>query len=196
MEHQLSEAWGDFLSQYQWEWFMTLTFREPVPSYRAYRLFRRYVADIRRAAGIPIAWFMVFEHGAGTGRLHIHALLLNVAHLSRLWWMDEWDHRAGWARILPFDHRRGAAYYCAKYVTKGGGEWDLDGLPIVFQASLPLPISARPARVHEAHNDIDKRPSGWHSESVPEVRRRRPEKLCTRRRDWEEEMLRKGERWS
>jgi len=37
--------------------------------------------------------------------------------------MDEWDRRAGFARILPFDGSKGAAFYIAKYITKQGGEW-------------------------------------------------------------------------
>ena len=41
---------------------------------------------------------MVFEYGHRTGRLHIHALMLNVAHLARLKWMDEWNQRAGYTR--------------------------------------------------------------------------------------------------
>ena len=190
-----SEAWGQFLSQFPWDWFVTLTFREPVPSFRAYRMFRRFTADIERAAGMPIAWFLVFEYGARTGRLHVHALMLNVAHLSRLWWLDEWNRRAGYARILPFDRSRGAAFYCAKYLTKGSGEWEIVGLPAIVQPSLPL-LPQKSATWHNAIGDGRIRVAGS-MESTPEptVRRRRPEKLYSHRRDWEAEMLRNGARW-
>ncbi len=39
--------------------------------------------------------------------------------------MDEWNRRAGYARILPFDGSKGAAFYIAKYITKQGGEWSI-----------------------------------------------------------------------
>jgi hypothetical protein len=125
MDRQLSEAWGEFLSRYPWDWFLTLTFREPVKSFTAQRKFDRFSRDIEEAAGLPIAWFRGDEIGSLGGRYHLHALMLNVAHLRRLTWMDKWNQRAGFARILPYDRERGAAFYCAKYVTKQFGEWDL-----------------------------------------------------------------------
>jgi len=139
MDRQLSEAWGQFLSGYPWDWFLTLTFREPVASFRAHRLFSYFARDIEKAAGMPIAWFRGDEFGPHGGRLHLHAVMLNVAHLRRLLWMDEWDRRAGYARILPFDPHLGAAYYCAKYVTKHFGEWDLsENLSAFRQYQNPL----------------------------------------------------------
>ena len=74
--------------------------------------------DVEQAAGLPIAWFRADEYGPLGGRLHLHALVSNVGHLRRLTWMDRWDARNGYARILKFDPEKGAAYYCAKYVTK------------------------------------------------------------------------------
>lgn len=64
--------------------------------------------------------------------------------------MDRWGELAGYARILPFDARRGAAYYCAKYVTKQNGDWDLSSdlaafahyqpvLPLTGPTKLPVP---------------------------------------------------------
>lgn len=138
MDRQLAEAWGQFLSGYPWDWFATLTFREPVGSFRAHRLFGYFVRDIEKAAGIPIAWFRGDEYGPRGGRLHLHALMLNVAHLRRLTWMDDWNRRAGYARILPFDPGRGAAYYCAKYVTKQFGDWDLSDNMAAFRQYQPV----------------------------------------------------------
>lgn len=39
-----------------------------------------------------------------------------------------------YARILKFDPEKGAAYYCAKYVTKQFGEWDLSDNVSAFWA--------------------------------------------------------------
>ncbi|PYV66796.1 MAG: hypothetical protein DMG96_41280, partial [Acidobacteria bacterium] len=37
MNRQLTEGWGQFLSQFSWDWFLTLTFRDWVVSFRAHR---------------------------------------------------------------------------------------------------------------------------------------------------------------
>jgi len=141
MRGQLAEACGQFLSWFSWDWYVTLTFRDCVKSFRAHRLFERFVGDLEQEAGIPIFWFRADELGGHTGRFHIHALIGNVAHLRRMTWIDRWHDLAGIARILPFNANRGAAYYCAKYITKPGGDWELsDNLSAFasYQPVLPL----------------------------------------------------------
>ena len=125
MQSHLAEAWGEFLTRFPWDWFCTFTFRDPVPSFTAHHRFAYFARDLERAAGLPIAWFRGDEYGPRGGRLHLHALILNVGNLRRLTWMDRWNERNGYARILPFDAEKGAAFYCAKYVTKQFGNWDL-----------------------------------------------------------------------
>jgi hypothetical protein len=61
--------------------------------------------------------------------------------------MDRWHDLAGIARILPFNAERGAAYYCAKYVTKQFGDWELsDNLRAFrsYQPVLPLEGGTKP----------------------------------------------------
>ncbi len=195
MDKQLAEAWGSFLAGYPWDWFVTLTFREPVVSFRAHRLFHSFCCDIDRIAGTPIGWFRADEYGPRGGRLHIHALMLNVAHLRRLSLMDKWQKLAGYARILPFDPDKGAAYYCAKYVTKTFGDWDVsDNLSAFRQYQSVLPLSARVSGRAQRDRGGGKRRHSKASEEqpAPTVRRRRPKRLNCCERDWEEEMLRRG----
>jgi hypothetical protein len=45
MKRQLAVAWGEFLSQFEWDRFVTLTFRDFVKSFRAHRLFGFFVRD-------------------------------------------------------------------------------------------------------------------------------------------------------
>jgi hypothetical protein len=147
MSRQLVEAWGQFLSQFSWDWYVTLTFHDPVKSFRAHRLFKQFVRELEKAAGIPIFWFRADEIGTHGGRFHMHALIGNVAHLRRLTWMDRWHELAGIARIYPFNAKRGAAYYCAKYVTKQFGDWELsDNLRAfaAYQPVLPLQGGTKP----------------------------------------------------
>ena len=61
----------------------------------------------------------------------------NTAALSRLFWMDRWHQRNGYARIFPFDPQRGAASYCAKYVTKANGDWDVSDNLAGFRMQQP-----------------------------------------------------------
>jgi len=147
MTRQLAVGWGQFLSQFSWDWYVTLTFRDWVKSFRAHRLFEQFVRELEKAAGIPIFWFRADEIGTRGGRFHIHALVGNVAHLRRMTWVDRWHELAGIARILPFNSKRGAAYYCAKYVTKQFGDWELSdnlGAFHSYQPILPIVGGAKP----------------------------------------------------
>ena len=63
MQPELANAWGEFLSRFPWDWFLTLTFAEPVGSFRAHRLFGKFAVDIEKAAGRPIGWFRGDEYG-------------------------------------------------------------------------------------------------------------------------------------
>ena len=162
MSRQLAVAWGQFLSEFSWDWFLTLTFKDEVGSFRAHRLFGFFVRDIEKAAGLPIFWFRADEIGTHGGRFHIHALMGNVAHLRRLTWMDRWNKLAGIARILPFNAKRGAAYYCAKYVTKQSGDWDLsDNLRAFhsYQPVLPLEGGVKP-RVPDSPPQLNQKQAG------------------------------------
>ena len=160
MNRPLTEAWGRFLSQYSWDWFLTLTFRDWVVSFRAHRLFGYFVRDLEKAAGIPIFWFRADEIGPHGGRFHIHALIGNVAHMRRMTWIDDWDRLAGYARILPFNAKRGAAYYCAKYVTKESGDWEMsDNLRALtqYQPVLSLEGLVKPKPSYPEAPQIDLR---------------------------------------
>jgi hypothetical protein len=196
MNSQLAEAWGLFLNKYSWDWFTTLTFRDPVPSFRAHRFLKGFVEEIDKAAGLPIYFFRADEFGPRGGRLHMHLLVGNVAHLLRFTWMEKWAIRAGYARVLPFDRSRGAAFYCAKYVTKDFADWEIVGLPTAAQLTLPLhvPQSGNSPPPRCAVNNR----SAPHHQSItrePEVRRHRPPKLYWTRRDWEDQMIQMGRRW-
>ena len=102
-------------------------------------MFARFARDIQGAAGVPIGWFRGDEYGPLGGRLHMHALMLNTAHLPRMAWLNEWNRRAGFARILPFDPTKGAAFYCSKYVTKQLGDYDFsENIQLSKRRGLPF----------------------------------------------------------
>jgi hypothetical protein len=45
---------------------------------------------------------------------------------------------AGYARVLQYDPKQGAAFYVSKYVAKQLAEWELFGFPATFQPSLKV----------------------------------------------------------
>jgi hypothetical protein len=172
MSRQLAVAWGQFLSGFSWDWYATLTFRDWVKSFRAHRLFEQFMRDLEKAAGIPIFWFRADEIGFHGGRFHIHALIGNVAHLRRLTWMDHWDKLAGIARIFPFNAKRGAASYCAKYITKQSGDWELSHNLRAFNSYQPiLPLEGGTKR---RASDSSPQPDHKHNGERPNFNRQLP----------------------
>ena len=128
----LVNGWVQFLSQWDWQWFATLTFRDYVfpgqenPDKR----WRYFVAQMNKDA-YGRRWHKKGKHGHGIlwacaserqrrGVLHYHALFGQVGEMRRLTWMDLWDRLAGYAKITKVESQPSVNTYCAKYVTKGG----------------------------------------------------------------------------
>lgn len=130
---ELKQAWGDWVSQlYPWQWFVTLTFRDPTPEQvrqgwtkighayakTAYSNFLRYVQP---ALG-SLYWFRAFETQHWRGVPHIHALVGGLDSLEygpvAAWYWQKY----GFIRVLEYESSRGASYYLSKYVTKELGD--------------------------------------------------------------------------
>lgn len=140
----LPRAWGDWLSElgkeWRWDWFGTFTIRDPKTTPEAAHHFVRRYLDIAGQVGIakPFA-FRIDEYCPTSGRLHLHALVGNTSHLhlacGEFLPPDQWGrpccwtHRwpCGYARILPYDPTKGAAYYVTKYVDRPSSDWELIG---------------------------------------------------------------------
>lgn len=60
----------------------------------------------------------------------MHALLLFSALMPPSWRIlkESWFHRWGIARVYPYDHSQGAAWYLTKYVLSDENlSWGLEG---------------------------------------------------------------------
>src|SRR5581483_1640804 len=122
----LPKEWGEFIAGLApWSWFVTITFKNT--AYRGdapardscLRRISEWLADIQAAVGgLRIGWILAEEFGRAGGRWHCHLLICGVSHLQRRFWWSEAYRRFGIARIEPFDHTRGAAFYAAKYAAK------------------------------------------------------------------------------
>ena len=126
------EAYIDFLTRFEFEWFATFTFRtdtHPESALKRFYLFasslnsRLYGRNWQRDGKIGVYWVNAIERQK-RGVIHFHALLAAPGNLNtqarRLFWMDFWFRLAGIARIERVDSNVDVAAYVSKYLTKGG----------------------------------------------------------------------------
>jgi len=136
----IMQAWGSWLSGLaQWDWFVTLTFRDPPalpgrgtwtkPGFGyAKRAWDRFLAAIQPAIG-DLPWVRCFEMQEWRGVPHIHALVAGVDPTIRRMDMVDWCWlNYGMARILPYDPGLGAAHYLCKYLSKELADVEFGGL--------------------------------------------------------------------
>jgi len=143
----LPAAWGDWLSEFDWDHFVTLTFAPPHPRHLrgavrpgpgrrraerpgpppdyAHRQFRHWVRRLGVLGGAPVWWFRGDELGERLGRLHLHAFLGGTGGLLEASLDREW--RAGFSLVKRYDPSLGAAHYVSKYVTKGLADYAVSG---------------------------------------------------------------------
>jgi hypothetical protein len=146
--------WGDWLNrEWEWSWFVTLTFdvkRLPAvgtrtvvgwsASSRAWDQWLERLIDSsglwepRSVGAIPrdAWWIRGREPNPWRQGTHFHALIggLPPSASRRDAWSD-WFGRHGLARILPYEPSLGAAHYLTKYVVKELGD-------VVFSPNLQL----------------------------------------------------------
>jgi len=111
----------------------------------AHHLFDRFIAHLAGELGARVDYVVADQLGSINGRFHQHAILsapgLNAYSRTELWrWLKE---RAGWSRILPFEH--GAAYYISRYIGKDANrcEW----FPQVGEQQTPPLLSVGVGKV-------------------------------------------------
>lgn len=137
---EVKGAWGEWLSRWQWDWWVTLTYdpkRRPSASAThtavGWSLSNRHwhewlaeaVGDSSGSSPWPGSPFWVRGREPNPWRYgtHFHALVGGVGtdtSRKRAW--ESWFIKHGLARIEPYDPRRGAGYYVSKYVIKELGD--------------------------------------------------------------------------
>lgn len=136
--------WSQFLSNYDWNWWATFTFREPKHPEAAAKLYDHLIHVLSKEIygnryykkkGVGVIWARATENQEQRARfykkdvIHYHAVLGNIPEtVRRLDYMDYWDKIAGHARIFAFEKGVGAEAYLSKscYAWKRG-EIDLGG---------------------------------------------------------------------
>lgn len=132
---RLHDQWTEWLSSFDWQWFVTFTFKEAIHPEAADKLYRVWINKLNRAIYGPKWSKRPEEKGVKhvralewqkRGVLHYHALVANTGIETRERWATEWqklaeDSKAGFIKIDQYDEQKGgAAAYLSKYVTKGG----------------------------------------------------------------------------
>jgi hypothetical protein len=129
---QLGRDYAEILqrSEWGWDWFGHLTFREAIHPEAADKIFMRWTHNINRRVFGSRYWNRKETDGVLWARglemqkrevIHYHFLMSRVpGELGRFEMMDAWDAMAGYARIHPFITAQGAESYVVKYASKGG----------------------------------------------------------------------------
>ena len=132
----LKQVWGEWLTGLaDWEWFVTMTFRDPPagttwtkPGWGYAKRAWREFSQVTMAALDGRKWVRCFEMQRERGVPHIHALVAGVDPAIRRMTMVDWCWvNYGMARILPYDPTKGAGYYLCKYLTKELADVDFGG---------------------------------------------------------------------
>jgi hypothetical protein len=128
---ELCDAYADWLRRWDrvpdrpWALFVTLTFLERIHPEQAARRFGRFLDGCVRG-GRPVRWARATELQA-RGAIHYHALLPDVSGASPFDLVRLWKRVGGGsADVRDYDASRGAAWYLAKTVARGG-EIDFGG---------------------------------------------------------------------
>jgi len=125
----ICQAFGQWLDGItDWEWYATLTFRDPADPARpdwtrigwkaAQTALNRFHHDLVMESDANPSWVAVMEMQR-RGVPHWHMLVANVPDQRRMDWVDWWWDNFGIARILPYQAELGARYYLGKYLMKG-----------------------------------------------------------------------------
>ena len=151
---QLKDAYGGFIAQWPWQWFVTLTFSTDPHPEKALKLFYLWASKMNRALygrrwnkvqPFGVSWVVATEPHK-SGRVHLHALVAGVEETRRLTWMDKWSglsRQTGWARIVPVDNQTAVSRYVTKYVAKGGDLFFSENLGIESWRQSNLPFQAK-----------------------------------------------------
>lgn len=134
--NSLRQAWVDLLGRYNWDWFVTLTFKEPPTTYTANNRLRRWIRTIEKQERRKVGYYKGMEFSK-LGVPHFHLLMGNLDGVRREKYWELWFSQNGRARILPYDSKLGAGYYLTKYVVKDEyinvEGWDIRGVEYLNQ---------------------------------------------------------------
>ncbi|MCZ6685740.1 MAG: hypothetical protein O6849_07150 [Candidatus Dadabacteria bacterium] len=139
----LQKGWQEFISRYDFDLFVTLTFREDIKHGKAVTRFKKWLGSLNKELfgwrykrkGLGIRYAVAYE-SQKRGTLHFHTLLgakglkeLNREHMAKLWKCNGQRDKNGTlidrivngnADIKIYDPTLGAIQYMTKHIYKDG----------------------------------------------------------------------------
>jgi hypothetical protein len=114
-QKRVRQAWGEWLNEYPWDFFCTLTFRQRVATCEATKEGQLWIRRIgQRSAG------KVYYHGvlekSRRRRCHLHFLIQTKGRAGEAAIRNVW--RSGLSDVQVYDPERGACWYITKGVNQ------------------------------------------------------------------------------
>lgn len=121
---QIWQGWADFIDQYHWNSFHTITFRDPWSIKAISKSLRRFGEKHTIYESLSPA-FIFFVEPHKSGLMHVHGLTRNEKHDRFVIWKDAFE-RYGRAKITSYIENYGGNNYISKYCSKNRTEIILD----------------------------------------------------------------------
>jgi hypothetical protein len=117
-KQELIDTYADWLGEWSWDWFGTLTFPGYPSATRAKRIFEKWILELDKDAGTDdFRYVQVMESGAYGDNLHFHILVAGLKEKAR-WFpgrmQRRWQELAGQCVIQRFDPEKGGVRYLLK----------------------------------------------------------------------------------
>jgi len=128
MDTGLRHEWASWLSQYTWDYFITVTFREPLPRHRGASVLNSIVKSINRCGANPDLLFLGMEPHLSTF-LHCHGLFkrrmdgYGLMPAKKIWW--KLFQVYGYSKVEVIRSQEDASRYVTKYCVKALADYVL-----------------------------------------------------------------------
>ena len=114
------EDWTPFLQEKEWTQFATFTTAKPITLKSARRLMEKVATRVLKAN--EYMFWAAERFDLGREGYHMHALI-NTRHSAKQ--IEDWyKEHYGRCDVSRYNPERGAAHYCAKYMTKHVFDYD------------------------------------------------------------------------
>ena len=142
-KREYREAWGKWLGEYYWDFFITLTFKARQTIHAAKKKASNFLKKLNKES----SYFIVVEQDASRQSAHVHMLLGKAGGLSKKSIEKAWKAKYGIVQVLPYDIDLGANYYVTKSVDTDKADWDMEikkNMKTVKQAQAKIAAKIKP----------------------------------------------------
>jgi hypothetical protein len=122
-DRDISEAWGHWLEQFEWDHMITLTFKEVSTNENAELQVNRWIRRLQQRAQQNVNWFIAGERGV-SGLLHLHAWTGGTRKIGCCGVAHAWP--CGRTHVVNYVPRRGGTYYVSKNLDKPCSFYDFN----------------------------------------------------------------------